>query len=395
MKIYFLSSLVPDTPEFRNSAFTRSGNNVLEGIAMSFYKMGIDISCFSCVPIPSFPRSKRIYIPGNRLLYKESFSVKTYPTINIKILKNLFWGIYSFFSIIIWKLKNWRSNCHLIVYNVYCPPIPFVYYACRLTRIKIHVIFYDLGVPPKNLKLSWTTQMAYRFSEKFVSYFMRKVDGRIVINERIIGHYAPGCDSLLIDGGINETVISLLFPLEIVKNQEITFLCAGKLWEQNGTKLILDTMKINKNENIKIIFAGQGNDVPLIEEAARTDKRILYAGMLTMKDLFCLYEKADVLLNLRIEQKEDFHFPSKFFEYMVTGKKIISTNVAHAKRDYGKYVIFLDEISPERLSQSINDLLKKSKQTLIEEGKLQRAYMLNERTWFKRTQEIYNYIKNK
>ena len=38
MALLFISSLVPDTKKYHNEAFTRSGNNVLLGIATSLDK---------------------------------------------------------------------------------------------------------------------------------------------------------------------------------------------------------------------------------------------------------------------------------------------------------------------------------------------------------------------
>lgn len=85
--------------------------------------------------------------------------------------------------------------------------------------------------------------LGFRSMEKAAEKYITKIDGRIVINERIINHYAPEQSFLLVDGGINNHVISKLFPLSPTKGDEFTFLLAGLLWDQNGTKLVLDTLK--------------------------------------------------------------------------------------------------------------------------------------------------------
>lgn len=81
------------------------------------------------------------------------------------------------------------------------------------------------------------------------------------------------------------------------------------LWDQNGTQLILETLKQNLDLKVIVQFAGNGIDVPMIEEAAKTDNRIQYLGMLTLDKLFKVYEQADVLFNLRLEEEVDYHFP--------------------------------------------------------------------------------------
>ena len=183
-----------------------------------------------------------------------------------------------------------------------------------------------------------------------------------------------------------------MFPLEEKTNNVYTFVLAGMLWDQNGTKLVLDAMRQYSNSNVRVIFAGKGNDVPLIEEAASFDSRISYVGMLNMDDLFKLYEQADVLLNLRLEEKVDYHFPGKLLEYLATGRYVISTPVAHAERDYGEYMAVLHDKTPEGLVQMMESVQKKGKHMLFETGIRARQFMLENRTWDKQTVRILEYM---
>ena len=235
--------------------------------------------------------------------------------------------------------------------------------------------------------------LGYKVSEFFAKRYIPKLDGRIVINESIINHYAPGRDFILIDGGINAVIEEGLFPLEVSTEETYTFVCAGMLWDQNGTKLILQAMELNKQPNIRVIFAGKGNDVPLIQEAEKSDKRIKYLGMLTIDELMEVYKQSDVLLNLRIEEEEDFHFPSKLLEYMAIGRLVLSTNIAHAQRDYGDIIMFLNAVTPEELAKKMSEITLMSKVELYEYGVRSRKFMLDNRTWKTRTKEILNYMK--
>ena len=146
---------------------------------------------------------------------------------------------------------------------------------------------------------------------------------------------------------------------------------------------------------VKVIFAGKGNAVDEILDAARYDSRIEYMGMLNMNELFKVYEKSDVLLNLRLEEENDMHFPSKLLEYMSIGKWVISTPVAHAERDYGEFLDFLYEMTPDALALKMEYIARMPKELLLERGKRTRAFMLDNRTWNKRTQEIVKYINGK
>ena len=390
MALLFISSVVPDEERFHNAAFMRSGNNVLLGIAEALWKHG-NCDLLSYEPTPSYPRG-RLWFGKKNVIFESGMIVKYAPFLNVKILKNIFEGIYTLFFVLNWSRRHWGERNTILVYNIYDPPISFLYKACKLSQTRLYAILYDLGVPPKRLGLSKATMIAYRLSEISAKKYIPKLDGRIVINEAIVDHYAPGKDSILIDGGINDSIISQLFSLEESQSPLYTFVCAGMLWDQNGTKLIIDAMRVNTNPKIRVIFAGRGIDVPLIESASKEDSRISYAGMLSLQELFGIYKEADVLLNLRLEEEIDFHFPSKLLEYMVTGKLVVSTPIAHAERDYGHFIKFLQEASPNSLSELMNSITEIPKKVLFQKGIEERAFMISNRNWARRTEDILCYL---
>lgn len=388
--VFFISSVVPDKKEYWTQAFTRSGNNVLLGILSSLPQNGI--ITLSSLPIPSFPYGP-LFIRGTKEVVENGKTINLLPFINIMFIKDLCKGLMTAYYLWKWRKNNKSEVCKVLVYNIYTPPIFILYNVCKWLNIELYAMLYDLGVPPKRLKLSLPTMLGYKVSEFFAKRYIPKLDGRIVINESIINHYAPGRDFILIDGGINAVIEEGLFHLDVSTEETYTFVCAGMLWDQNGTKLILQAMELNKQPNIRVIFAGKGNDVPLIQEAEKSDKRIKYLGMLTIDELMEVYKQSDVLLNLRIEEEEDFHFPSKLLEYMAIGRLVLSTNIAHAQRDYGDIIMFLNAVTPEELAKKMSEITLMSKVELYEYGVRSRKFMLDNRTWKTRTKEILNYMK--
>lgn len=391
MALLFISSFVPDRPEFWNPAFGRSGNNVSIGLADAFPKGTVLVSCR---PTPSYPSGK-LYFPEADVELTEDKTIHFVRTLNIKFVKNLVWGIECQRYISKWAKDYVGEENSVLVYNVDCPPISQLYSVCKKTNTKLFCMMYDMGMPPKRFGLGYFTRLGYAFFEKIAKKYFPLIDGRIVINEKMVDEYAPGMDYILIDGGINNQVISNLFPLKEREAEDYVFVCAGKLWDQNGTKLILDAFKLHPELKASVVFAGKGLDVPLIEDACKNDPRIKYVGMLTTEELFKLYETSDVLLNLRIEEEVDFHFPGKVQEYLVTGKHIISTPIAHAERDYGEYMTFLHDITPNGLADLMNQVMSRGKEQLYETGIKARDFMLKNRTWAARVSEIMDYINSK
>lgn len=393
MAILFISNLVPDKEEYWNPAFTRSGQNVLRGIAKELSKYD-DTTIVSCLPTASFPHAP-LWIPGKKDILEDGQEICIWPTLNIQIIKIIFWGLYSLYFMGNWAKKHKEGKRKVLAYNIYTPPIEWLYQACKYTKSQLYMILMDLGVPPARLGLSKVRMLGYKFSEKKAHKYIPKIDGRIVINEKMVNEYAPNKDYILVDGGVNDEVISRLFPLKESTEKTVIYVLAGMLWDQNGTKLVLDAVKAHPELDVKVIFAGKGNDVRLIENAAKTDDRIQYAGMLNMDKLFKIYENADVLLNLRIEEADDMHFPSKLLECLAMGKLVLSTPVAHAERDYGQYMRILHDITPEGLANIMMQIASLPKSKLREIGENARAFMLANRTWAVRTKEIVEYMNSK
>lgn len=390
-KLIFISSIVPDAEPYWNEAFTRSANNVFLGIANAF-PQDLDVSLWSCQATPSFPKGP-FWLKGGKATLDNGRTVNFLPTINIRFVKNIIWGCICIFKIVCWRIKHISGKCTILTYNNTVPPLESLRFASKLSGSRLYAILYDLGIPPKNLKLSKSVRLGYRYSEWKAKMTIKKIDGRIIINELIARDYAPGKDFLLIDGGVSEAVIKKLFPLKVNDNKQFVFVLAGMLWENNGTRIILDALKLNHSPQIKVIFAGRGQDVELIKEYSMEDSRVEYVGVLNMDDLFKLYERADALLNLRIEDEIDYHFPSKLLEYLTTGKLVVSTPIAHAERDYGQYLYMLHDISAKGLSDAWDSILQMDKKTLYENGKRQRNFMLQNRTWSTRTKEMLHYMK--
>lgn len=390
MALLFISNIVPDKEPYNGVGFTRSSNNVFLGIEKALPD-DPEAELVSCRPVASFPHGP-LWIKSEDIKLRDGRVIHLLPCLNIKILKNLYWGFVIQKYIKEWSRRNSDKKRNVLVYNIYTPPISSIYKACKKYSCKLTSILYDLGVPPRHLKLGVLTMCGYKHMEKVAEKYIPLLDGRIVINESIVGHYAPNEHYLLIDGGINEQVEAKLFPLENTKSERYTFVLAGMLWAQNGTQLVLDCLESNQDLDIRVVFAGIGNDVQKIKAAAAKDNRIEYAGMLNQDELFKLYQQSDVLLNLRIEEEVDYHFPSKLLEYLVTGKHVLSTSIAHAERDYGEHLTILRNATPEALADSIRQIISIDKNTLLQKGIKARSFMLQNRSWRQRTKQILDYI---
>jgi glycosyltransferase involved in cell wall biosynthesis len=396
MVVLFIGSLVPDTSEFRNSAFGYSGQLVQEGLVDGFISQRIPIDILSFRPMSYFPRGEKLFSSRLKVNYNHSTILVLAPIINLMLLRELFGGIYAFFFILIWSLRNISKKQIVMQYGVYTPPLPFVYLAVLFSKAKLISVLYDIGVPPSTLNLGRKRMLIYKFVDFYSKIFIPKLDGRIAINKKVVEDYSQEKHSLIIDGGLSNKVIEKmrLFETSDIIKSETIFMFGGSLWPINGIEILLRAFEMNANPDIRLWFAGKGVDEELIKAAARNDNRIIYLGMLGLGDLYKYYIKSDVLLNIRVSDLDEckYFFPSKFFEYLATGKYVITSSVSHIREEYGTICYVIDETTSQNLSNVFDEIHNKTKSELKEVGLKARDFVLMHKSWEKQTENIIYYI---
>ena len=220
------------------------------------------------------------------------------------------------------------------------------------------------------------------------------MDYAYVITETVAEDYASKIKTLLVDGGISEDVLSHI-PLKDSRHKDKTIcLIAGNLTETNGVKLLLDASKYLKEDNIELWFAGKGDMVKLIKQEASTNSQIFYKGFFDTNQLFETYASVDILLNLRLMPADEgrYLFPSKLLEYMITGRRVISTDFAHVKEVYGGICDVLISSDAENLANLLKEI---SVNKNDEKGALAQDFMLRNRTWRAQIGKIVKMLENR
>ena len=169
---------------------------------------------------------------------------------------------------------------------------------------------------------------------------------------------------------------------------------AGPIASYNGIDLLLSALEQLPHElPIEIDIAGTGSRTERLLAIASRDERLKLHGLLDLDSLFALYQKADVILTLRITKSLDTctWFPSKFLEALVCGRCVLTTNVAHLQAEYGKYCVVLDDETPEALASAMKRLVDMGSVNRDAIGRAAREYMLSAHTWEAQSRRIVSY----
>lgn len=233
-------------------------------------------------------------------------------------------------------------------------------------------------------KIDWQSIKRHmKYVDKYVLYskhmadFLKLKDGTFTVME---GSYDS---SLMADQSIK--------PSE----EKISIMYSGVLDLRFGIKELLDAFK-DLPQNYELWLTGNGNALELINERAKEDERIKYLGYLpTRLDLLNKQREATMLISTRdpSEPASTYCFPSKIFEYMVSGNPVLSTRINGIPDEYFDYIIPLDSLDPSYLRGEIERVAKMSSEQRQEFGQRARDFVLNEKNCTSQTKKILDFIK--
>ncbi|HNV01854.1 MAG TPA: glycosyltransferase [Vicinamibacterales bacterium] len=387
-----VGSVVPDDPQYRTAAFSVAGNASQARLIRSLRANGVVVDeVISFVPVPSFPRSSRLW-QHQATGTVEGVTTVLLPFLNVMPAKFacLGWGIFR--RVAWWSWENRRRPRVVHMYNVGRPPGLFAYAAARLTGAAVTASLYDVGTVGRDEP----DTVWQRLSHRLTKWLVRRLDGRIVITPAIERDFAAGRPCLLVDGGVSEEWLDRFEPAAPDSSSAATcvFLLAGSLWEINGVGLVLEAFGRLGEPGFVLLVAGQGPLQAVVKAAAARDARILPLGFLGPEDLASAYARADVLLNIRLTESNPapYHFPSKLHEYLATGRLVISTPAAHIRDEYGDFCLILEREDADALAELMQRAARMPAGERRAVGQRAREYMRAEKTWTAQGRRIAAYL---
>ncbi|MBR7132914.1 MAG: glycosyltransferase family 4 protein [Clostridia bacterium] len=237
----------------------------------------------------------------------------------------IFWGYDLFFVLGMLYIKLFKKQiCIPFEFDSHKPAM------CTLTGLKRAII---------NLKFS------------IGKFFIRFFKGIIVFQEKAINRFAmEGKHTLVLKPSVITGQPSIYN--QCLESFEITF--AGTFTELNGIDALISSLEGLKDLPIQINLCGDG---PLLKQVLEAEKRydfFHYKGRLAEEELYDIYKKSSLLLNLRRLDDEamDYAFPSKTFECINTGIPLLTTRVLEDK-EFLENVFIIDDITPRAIAEKI------------------------------------------
>ncbi|MFC6649000.1 glycosyltransferase [Paenibacillus rhizoplanae] len=171
---------------------------------------------------------------------------------------------------------------------------------------------------------------------------------------------------------------------------------AGTLAQEYGIKVILDTFEQIQDEKLELWIFGDGDMKTYIEKLCNENKTIKYFGFLPHDEVFDYEKRATLLVNFRDPQDKytSYSFPSKTFEYMVSGTPFLTTKLKGIPDEYYNYLFTVDKYSIDNLKDKIIEILNMNSDELDLVGFKARNFIIETKNSLVQATKIIKKIQN-
>ena len=178
----------------------------------------------------------------------------------------------------------------------------------------------------------------------------------------------------------------------------------GTFGRWHGAEVLAKAAKeiTQENKNIYFLFIGDGGHRKNAENIAGINKRIIFTGMVSRKDVPKHLAACDILVNPTVPNPDGTEFfgsPTKLFEYMAMEKAIVSSNIGQMKEilENKKDALLVDAGNPNSLKNAIL-VLAKDEKLRKKLGENARKKVVKKYTWkmnAKRVLDEYEKLKKR
>ncbi len=255
---------------------------------------------------------------------------------------------------------NEKDDKKLVV--VYSPHTPFLQAAAYIKKkdpnVKIHIVIPDL---PEFMNLDAKISAVYKILKKAdIRKFLKLneyVDSYTLLTEQMKEKLPiNGKPYCVCEGIVSEDRLTSVNNIEKSETEK-KIVYTGKLNEKFGVRNLVDEFMKLENSTYRLVLCGKGDSEGYINEKAKEDSRICFLGQLTPEEAEQIVSEASVLVNPRPDNEEytKYSFPSKNFEYLISGNPVVAYRLAGMSPIYEEFIYSVKGDLSAAIEQALND----------------------------------------
>ena len=263
--------------------------------------------------------------------------------------------------------KKLNFSCYSCVIDT-----PFVAFSNKGLKGKINAYLFNSGI------------RALKNFDGIIS-FTEDVMKELKVKARFLP-FAIGCNK--------EDLPKKDFKPQISSQKDAVY--AGTLIYYNGIEQLLNAYKL-LGEEYKLHIYGYGPLEEMVERAEQENSNIFYHGRFNPEETNKILGKYELLINPRLIDKsiENFTFPSKLIDYMLTGKSVLTSNFKTMPNEYKKFLYVLDNMKEQTIAEGVRRIFEDDVLTREQRGLQAIEYIKEHQLYDKISEKIIKFCEEK
>jgi len=372
---------------YTDVAAQKSQSNIIE----SLYSLGYKVDSFNAINVPS--NYRKFFLREYRWCSSNNSNNLIVGFPNIKHLSHIFRS-YNLKRAIKSSLHNVeKERTILLVYGLQSSLLSAAIAAKKkISNCSIYIIIPDLPMY-MDFNMSKLKKKLKKLDSLLINKFLNSVEGFILYSKHMSDYFRiEESKYIVVEGSYSTSTRGCLMNQN--QNEAKSIMYSGKLDFQYGIKELIDAFDFIE-DGIELWLTGVGNATEYIVKKSKQNKNVRYFGFIKNKsDFEQLQKAATMFINLRLpsEPNSKYSFPSKIFEYMVSGKPTLSFRIGGIPEEYYKFLILIKDQSPMEIALSIYEVLRMSDKERNDFSDKAKNFILYHKNPIKQTSKIIEFI---
>lgn len=356
--------------------------------------------CLRCITLPgvfSYPQNNRNFFTKSESYDFRNTHITSVGFCNLKGVKEK-WSTVNCAKLIMGEISKFQEGAINVLVNT---PDSRLLDALEIVRRKSKrhitqtVIIPDIPSMVTSMdKQNFIKKILLGRRDKKSMEMTSESNGLVLLTEAMMDFVSKPIKHIVMEGIVDAGTMDKK-GVEAVADKKV-ILYTGTLRKIFGVQNLVKAFQLIKDKDVELWICGAGDSKEFIENAANTDSRIKFYGLVESSMALEMQHKATILVNPRTSDGEytKYSFPSKTMEYLLAGKSTVVNRLSGIPEEYFNYAYTPKDESVEALAECLANVLHLSEEERAVRANAGRQFILEKKNSKVQVERVIKMIKS-